>query len=637
MRKKVLIFCAYFVCNVFICLGQTKAIEIAKKQLALARNEQQRLDALFLLCEQRHSLSADTLHKYSLQARRLSDALNTPHNQALANYYVANYYVKTGELDTALMICDSSIEKLEAKKIEIKLTSKLHALKAQVLVKANKYKEGLSEFYKTLSIAEKSNDTLMQMIAKNGIGWVYMEMDQNDEALKWFYRALATSDNIAFHLKNANIYSNIAAIYIGKHKSDSTTYFVQKAIDFSKRDENLFFLSNSLNILADNYIALKEPALAEGPLQEAIKIRELIGDPFYIVSDLSQLAIFYAEQGKSEKGIAASLKGIDLARKYNLRSKLPYLQFALAQNYKAAGKYLKYGETLENVLALKDSVYQLNTEKALVQIRAQYNHEKQENLIIQQKLDINRKNTALLIAIITVIFGTILSLLLFANYKRRQKQVVNNIKLEEKLKAEKAIIAAQENERRRISADLHDNLGAYASAISSNVDDLVSSTANFDESVLENIKSNASDIMNSLRETIWVLNKSAIQITNVSDRFKNYMSRITEAYPGLTLNINEHIEDNKRLAPEAALNLLRILQEAFHNAIKHSKGDCITVDIVSNDGIEITVTDNGEGITDITINGNGISNMKKRAKANGWILHVKNGQPKGTVVELRSE
>jgi signal transduction histidine kinase len=637
MRKNAVLFCVYFVCNVFICLGQTKTIDLAKKQLAQARNEQQRLDALFLLCEQRQSLSADTLEKYSLQAKRLADALNTAHNQALANYYVANYYVKTGELDSALKICDSSIETLEAKKVEIKLQSKLHALKAQVLVKANKYKEGLAEFYKTLSIAEKSNDTLMQMIAKNGVGWVYMEMDQNGEALKWFFRALATSDNMLLHSKNANIYSNIGAIYISKHKNDSADYFVRKAIDFSKTDENLFFLTNSLNILADNYINLKKPALAEEPLQEAIKTRELIGDPFYIVSDLSQLAIFYAEQSQPKKGIAASMKGIEIARKYHLLSKLPYLQLALASNYKAAGDYLKYGETLEKVLALKDSVYELNSEQALVKIRAQYNREKQENLIIQQKLVINRKNTVLTIAIIVVFFGTVISLLLFANYKRKQQQLVEQVKQEEKLKAQKAVIAAQERERKRISADLHDNLGAYASAISSSVDDLVSSSGTFNESAVENIKSNAADIMNSLRETIWVLNKSEIQITSVSDRFKNYVSRIGEAYPELTINIHEEIIQNKLLSPEAALNMLRIMQEALHNAIKHSKGNCVTIDIVSNGRVEISVRDNGEGIKTATTNiGNGISNMKKRAKANGWTLEVKNADPTGTIVELRS-
>jgi signal transduction histidine kinase len=78
------------------------------------------------------------------------------------------------------------------------------------------------------------------------------------------------------------------------------------------------------------------------------------------------------------------------------------------------------------------------------------------------------------------------------------------------------------------------------------------------------------------------------------------------------------------------------MQEAIHNAIKHSTGNCITVEISSHTRIEISVIDNGEGITCNIVDGNGISNMKKRAKANGWHLEVKNVEPKGTMVELFS-
>jgi signal transduction histidine kinase len=49
----------------------------------------------------------------------------------------------------------------------------------------------------------------------------------------------------------------------------------------------------------------------------------------------------------------------------------------------------------------------------------------------------------------------------------------------------------------------------------------------------------------------------------------------------------------------------------------------------------ISIIDNGEGIINKkSIDGNGISNMHKRAKANGWNLIFKTCEPKGTAVEL---
>ena len=195
---------------------------------------------------------------------------------------------------------------------------------------------------------------------------------------------------------------------------------------------------------------------------------------------------------------------------------------------------------------------------------------------------------------------------------------------------------AEEKERQRISADLHDNLGAYASAISSNVDDLVSTNGNIDFTVLENIKSNSDDIMLSLRETIWALNKNEIRITSVSDRFKNYVSRLRDAYPNQSINVTENIVKDVFLSPEHALNMLRIMQEAFHNAVKHSRGNRISINIASDANIMVSIIDNGQGILNNRSEGNGLMNMQKRAKANGWNLYFKTLETKGTSIELTS-
>ncbi|WP_162944508.1 tetratricopeptide repeat-containing sensor histidine kinase [Flavisolibacter nicotianae] len=636
MRKQLFTLCLPVFLAAFQGSSQTQTIDRLKKQVALASNPQQRLQALFRLCEQRQSLSTDTLFRYAQAAKQLSLASEYPVQKAWADYYMANYFVKNGRLDSALLLCNGSLATLsQAGQADTEYWLKFAALKAQVLVKSNKYKDGIAVYYNTLAKAERTNDTLLQMIAKNGVGWVNMEMEQNDEALKWFYRALQTSGNPVLHRKNSNIYSNIAAIYTALNQFDSADQYVRKAIAFAREDENLFYLSNSLNILADNYIRQNKPALAEAPLKEALQIRERIGDPFYIVSDLSQLALFYAEQRQPAKGIAASNKGISIARKYGLTAKLPYLQFALAKNYKAAGDYLQYGEIMENVLSLKDSVYQQNSEEELVGLKARYNQQKQENLIIQQKLDLSRQNTVIYGGVTVGFFGIVIAGILFSNYRRRQRRIVEQLKEEEARNVQQAILTAEENERKRISADLHDNLGAYASAISANADDLMLTGDPGTSTLVSNIKNNADDILNSLNETIWVLNKTEIFLSSLCDRFKTYVARIRDSYPDMLLNINETILQDICLSPEAALNMLRIMQEAFHNAIKHSKGDSITVEITGGPAIEVSIADNGQGMVQtVNLTGHGIKNMQRRARANGWTLTLERGEVSGTIVKL---
>lgn len=121
---------------------------------------------------------------------------------------------------------------------------------------------------------------------------------------------------------------------------------------------------------------------------------------------------------------------------------------------------------------------------------------------------------------------------------------------EEKQLAARAIMSAEENERKRIAADLHDNMGAYASAISANVDDLIMAGGKADNTILRSMKNNAAEIMANLRDTIWVLNKDFILITGISDRFKTYIQKFRDSYPGVLIEIKENITDNLSLSPK---------------------------------------------------------------------------------------
>jgi signal transduction histidine kinase/ligand-binding sensor domain-containing protein len=186
-------------------------------------------------------------------------------------------------------------------------------------------------------------------------------------------------------------------------------------------------------------------------------------------------------------------------------------------------------------------------------------------------------------------------------------------------------------ERERISRDLHDHLGAYAAAIKSNI---VQAEKEADENNTPflQLKENAELMVSSLRETIWALQHEHIGITAFSDRFKNNVNRLSNNYPDVAIDFTEDIQQDITLSPSESIQLVRIMQEALTNALKHADGSKINIHIESADYLNITISDNGKGFDDIAdMNGYGIRNMKERAKEIGYELTIQSSSSGSTL------
>jgi signal transduction histidine kinase len=188
-----------------------------------------------------------------------------------------------------------------------------------------------------------------------------------------------------------------------------------------------------------------------------------------------------------------------------------------------------------------------------------------------------------------------------------------------------------ELERQRISRDLHDNMGAFTSALIANVQQLKSKIG--DNAEMTKMQSNAEQILSSLRETIWVLKNKEIQLTDFSDGFKNYIFKVLQNFEEINFDTNEQIENNVKLPTTVAVHLNKIMQEAIQNIIKHANASVIKYTIESKASVMIMIEDNGIGF-DTTINnaGNGLENMEWRANESELTLQISSVLNKGTKI-----
>jgi signal transduction histidine kinase len=199
-------------------------------------------------------------------------------------------------------------------------------------------------------------------------------------------------------------------------------------------------------------------------------------------------------------------------------------------------------------------------------------------------------------------------------------------------------ITLLEKERKRIAADLHDNLGAYAASIVSNLEHIaIRETDPESSTALHELRHNSQSIVSQLSDTIWVLKKDALTLTAISDRIKVFVQRIQRSYPGVQIDVQENIERDTELLPMQAFHLFRIVQEAVNNALRHSGGTQVLVEINSGDSWTVSVRDNGLGL-DLpeTGGGNGLNNMMERSKEAGWNIRWNRNETAGMTVTIDS-
>jgi signal transduction histidine kinase len=634
-RKFYLLFFLFAVGRGYKAGGQTVFIDSLERIVKTAPGKE-KLKDIVVLAEQ--TINPDSLLPYVIIAENIAAKTKDKSDLHQAAYVRTYYYVRKNVTDSALVVLESLLKDLEGNKDNEKFYLNLLFFKAKIFDRANQFTKALAQLVEVIQKAEVVKDTLLQIQAKTGIGWVQMEMGQYKESLKWLRLAMSVSADKKFYKNYGALYSNLASTHNSLGNTDSAVYYINIAINDARENNNLLFLATALSMQAKIFSDNKKPQLAEAPLSEVLSIRKKINDPFYTVFDMSNLASYYARNNQTAKGIALCKEGIALAKESGLSSQLLMIYQALAANYKAADSISEYGHTLEHIITLKDSFNNLNSSKQVAELMAASETQKRQKEIVEQKLTLTKKNYWLFGSALFIIMAAIIGWLAFNNYRRKQTLKMQLALEEEKRLSAKAIIDAEEQERKRIAADLHDNLGAYAAAIASNLDHLSITGVTDSHTVpLQELRNNSQSIVSQLGDTIWALKKDALSLTAISDRLKVFIQRIQPSYPGIAFDVIENIEVDHLLPPSQAFHLFQISQEAIINALKHSGAKKIMVLIESDHQWNIRITDNGKGMTDDHTNqrsGNGLTNMQHRAKEGGWLIDWLNNAEGGTTVAI---
>ena len=187
--------------------------------------------------------------------------------------------------------------------------------------------------------------------------------------------------------------------------------------------------------------------------------------------------------------------------------------------------------------------------------------------------------------------------------------------------------AATSEERRRLAREVHDGVAQDVASLGYLVDSIAPASADQEEAV-GMLRTEVTRVVSELRHSVFDLRNESAGSSGLGESISAYARHLGSHSP-LTVHVTLDEEDS-RLRPEVAAELLRIAQEAMNNARRHSQAENLWVTCrVAPPAAEVIVVDDGIGLQQPRSDSHGMSIMRERALRLGAHLSVGPAGPDG--------
>jgi len=589
----------------------------------------------------------DSARAFAVEGIKLSEELNFPKGKWINLNALANYHERKTQYDEAMASYKEALEIVESINSTKGYAVVLNNI-ATVHIRLGNYDEALEFLFDALKAEEELGNRNGVAQAYNNIGVVYYYLQDFDKTTKYLTDALVIQEELGNYNGLQNGYNNVGAIYDYQKKYDEAITSYQKAYEISLKIGDKKEQASNLSNIGLAYSKKKDYVNSDAYFNRSIKLREEI-------KDYNGMAITYSNYGEALRTqrqfrIAEEFlqKALQISVDHDLKLTVKETFSSLSQlaadqnNHRLANDYLyKY-------IAVKDSILNEDNARSIAETETKYETEKKEKEILKQRAELAEKELEGKRKNMMIYGGFSLALILgLLGYQLYNQQKLKNrqLKKENELKTALARIETQnrlQEQRLRISRDLHDNIGAQLTFIISSIDNLKFGFKDMNEKLgdrLTGISAFTGQTIFELRDTIWAMNKNNISIEDLQARITNFIekAKLFTEKTNFTFIVSPEINPEHTFSSVKGMNIYRIIQEAVNNSLKYSDANDIKVTIEKDiSGYEIKVSDNGNGFnTENVSDGNGLNNMKKRAKDIDGELDISSSDSEGTLITLQ--
>jgi len=465
------------------------------------------------------------------------------------------------------------------------------------------YEKSLIYYNEALYYLKKTeNSKINELPIINNIGIVYRNTKQYKKAIENFESVINESNIL---VKNPNLYakalSNLATTKLYNEDTLGIHNLLIKAIDIKHQEKALGSLASSYYGLAEYNLYAKDTLTAFDNAKKALK--------------------FSIESNNNERLLKtwSFLAGIDNANATEYFQKFTVLSDSLQkEERKQQNKFARIRFETDEFIA--------------------------ENIELESEKEVLSKQKKMWIGIATGFFLLGLSIYIIINQRAKnqklrfdQQQQANNQEIFNLMLMQKQKVdEVKRLEQKRISEELHD--GVLGKMLGARMILTGLNKRATDEAIQEKSKALGSlqEIENEIRSISHELSHSAYQkINNFTDSIETLLSNNKNIDIKTFFHFNED-ENWDSLAGDVKINVYRIIQETFQNAIKHANCSYFEVTFHRDDEkFNVIMSDNGIGFNlNKGKKGIGIRNITSRMDKLNGSFHIDTTEGQGTTISL---
>ena len=200
------------------------------------------------------------------------------------------------------------------------------------------------------------------------------------------------------------------------------------------------------------------------------------------------------------------------------------------------------------------------------------------------------------------------------------------------------LVFAQEDERRRIAREMHDQFGEQLTALGHRIASLKEAAAGRPDlrEPIEALQQVAQQLDRDVDHLVWELRPTALDDLGLQAALSNYVQNWS-ARTGIAVELHTSGLRDDRLGSEAETTLYRIAQEALTNVAKHSRAKNVELILERRaDHVLLIVEDDGAGFDPgLRTGGFGLLGMQERASLVGASLEIESAAGQGTTILVR--